>query len=98
MARVFDSLDPHAQSRQRRFEIMTDRAQHEILFIEHGGDARFHAVMRIGEVCYIARSLDRKRLARRTCSREALRTLAKHCKGPRNPAQGPEKHAHQDGK
>ena len=43
---VVDCLDPHAQRRQRRFQIMPDRAEHDVFLIEQRAHTALHGIVR----------------------------------------------------
>jgi hypothetical protein len=53
---VLDRLDPYSQSRERRLEIVADRAKHDVLLVEQGADPVFHGVVRQDQPAHIVRA------------------------------------------
>ncbi len=46
---VLDRFHAHSECGERRFQVMANRTQHDIFFVQHGRNARFHTVMRAGQ-------------------------------------------------
>ena len=85
---VLDRFDAHAQRRQRGLEIVADRAEHHVLFVEQRGDARLHRVVRGDQAAHVVGPLGQR--AGRRCSRvrgEAFEPAGQRGERPGDPPQ-----------
>jgi len=90
------AFDPHAQCSKGCLEIMANRAEHDILFIEQRSNAGFHLVVRCDQPLHIGRAAFGQALWPVGLARKITEPRCEHSKWASDPAQHEEEERKQD--